>query len=351
MSYVRAMKIINLQPADRVGLMENLDHPRLMQEVIGYDPWSQPLQAYADAYRGLDIDWAIGFPRHSVRFTGDESSKTTADGTVYTEWGLSGSRWREEYLFHDIESILSFDPLANAIGEPLVTVKYNRQFVENRRGDQALVGDGSIVTNVFYTTLFQFPIMVFGWQPFLEAAASQPERFQRILEGFAAVSRRNMADWVADDPPFVLMHDDIAMERGLVFHPNWYRRRLFPLYEHILEPLKARPHIKVCFVSDGNYGDVVDDLLALGFDGLVVNGNMDLGALARRHGERIFLTGNVDTRVLTFGTPDDVRREVARSVEEARPAGGHFLHAGGDLPHNIPLDNIKAYFDSAYESQ
>jgi hypothetical protein len=33
--------------------------------------------------------------------------------------------------------------------------------------------------------LFQFPIMTFGWELFLTAAASEPERFQRVLQEFA----------------------------------------------------------------------------------------------------------------------------------------------------------------------
>lgn len=56
--------------------------------------------------------------------------------------------------------------------------------------------------------------------------------------------------------------------------------------------------------------------------------------------------GNVNTAMLTFGTPDDVRRAVARCIEAARPCGGHFIRAGGDLPHNIPLDNIRTYFEA-----
>ena len=139
------------------------------------------------------------------------------------------------------------------------------------------------------------------------------------------------------------------MERGLVFSPRWYRERLFPLYERLLEPLKARSDLRIAFVSDGNYTDVVDDLIGLGFHGFVVNSGMSLGDLARRVGRRAFLAGSVNTTVLTLGTPAQVRQEVRRCMEEARPAGGHFIHAGGDLPHNIPLDNSKAYFDAVAE--
>ena len=91
------------------------------------------------------------------------------------------------------------------------------------------------------------------------------------------------------------------------------------------------------------------DLVSLGFDGFVVNSGVDLATVAQRVGKRGFVAGNVNTRILTLGAPSDVVQEVKRCLEDARPAGGHFIHAGGDLPHNIPLDNIRAYFDAAAE--
>jgi hypothetical protein len=329
--------------------MEILDHPAFMEELIGYDPWDDPLQAYTDAYRALDVDWVISLPRHSARFDRGQTSRREVDGTRYTEWGLSGSAWREDYRFHDVESVLAFDPVINPQGESLVTPAYNRERLDNRHADQALLGQSAIVTGLYYTTLFQFGIMAFGWELFLTAAASEPERFQRVLRGFADVSRRNLEEWAAECQDLVFLHDDIAMERGMVFRPAWYRKHLFPLYEYILEPLRAQPGLRTVFVSDGNYTDVLDDLVGLGFDGFVINSGVNMGAVARRYGERVFVVGNVNTTVLTFGTPEDVVWEVRRCLDEARPAAGHFMHAGGDLPHNIPLENIRAYFEATRE--
>jgi len=97
-------------------------------------------------------------------------------------------------------------------------------------------------------------------------------------------------------------------------------------------------------VSDGDYTPMLDDLAALGFDGFLINDNMDLGAIARRLGEDHFLIGNVRTSVLTLGSPENVVAEVERCLEEGRPCAGHFIKATRDLPHNIPLDNIRTYF-------
>ncbi len=341
MSYERAVRTAHLQPTDRVAQQETLEHPRFMQELLDFDPWEHPREAYADCYRRLDVDWIFGLPARAVKFTPGESSRAGEHGVRYTEWGLSGSSWRESFACDDVEAVLAYDPegALDASGDPLAGV----------RADQARMGEAAVVSGIFYTTLFQHPIMTFGWELFLTAAAAEPERFQRVLAGFAAVSRRRLERWAAAPPPITMIHDDIALERGLVFAPEWYRRRLFPLYESVLEPVLRCPATRVAFVSDGDYTAVLDDLVALGFHGFLVNDNMDLGAIARRIGADHFLVGNVSTLVLTHGSPADVRAEVRRCLREAEPCAGHFIKATRDLPHNIPLANIRAYFAAVQE--
>ena len=340
MSYQRALKAIHLQPVDRVAQQETLDHPRFMEELVGYDPWEKPFQAYCDSYKKLDIDWIFGLPRRALKFARGESSQEGKDGVRYTEWGLSGSSWRETYPFGDIDDVLAYEPLAShaASADPTAGI----------RADQQAMGEAAIVTGLFYTTLFQSPIMTFGWELFLTAAAAEPERFQRVLQDFAELSRRNLEKWAAAGLDLVMIHDDVALERGLVFRPEWYRQRLFPLYEYLLEPLFASG-TRVAFVSDGDYTPLLDDLARLGFHGFLINDNMDLNAIARKLGPDYFLIGNVSTLVLTHGTVEQVRQEVRRCLEEAEPCAGHFIKATRDLPHNIPLANIRAYFQAVEE--
>ena len=345
MSYQRALNTINLQPKQGIAHLENLDHPQFMQELIGYNPWDNPRQAYIDAYKALDADWVIGIPDRCVKIGSDKSSYHAEDGTVYTEWGLSGSAWREDYLFHDSESVLAFDPVSNTPGEKLVTPEYNQKQIEQCREDQKAMGDSAMVSGLYYTTLFQFGIMIFNWELFLATAASEPKRFQKVLEGLAEVSRRNISMWAKEDMKLFFMHDDIAIEQGMVFNPEWYRKILFPLYEYIIEPIKARKDVKLAFVSDGNFIAVLNDLVTIGFDGFVINSPlMDIEEIAKRFGSRIFLAGGINTNVLTLGRPEDVVREVKTCLKRVRSAGGFFLHSGGDLPHNIPIENMRAYF-------
>jgi hypothetical protein len=407
MSYHRAWQAIHLQPTDGLAQQENLDHPAFIAECIGRDPWDDPRQAYVDAYRALDVDWVLGIPRGGVSRDAfkQASSVDLGDGARMTEWGLSGSYWREEHPFADVEAVLRYDPLENVPHLPYATVESGVRNLANVRETQALLGRGSLtrsadveaalhydplenmphlpyatvesgvrnlanvretqsrlgrgsltrswesgsgamVSAMRYPTLFTACIQAFGWPLFMTAAAAEPDRFAPILRGFADISRRILAEWAAQSWPLILVHDDIAMQHGLVFHPQWYREQIYPLYEYILEPVLANPDVRVCFVSDGDYSTALPDLVSLGFHGFFVNPNMDLAALARAYGQDHFLVGNVDTAVLTFGRPDDIRQHVAQCVEAAKPCAGHFTKAMGDLPHNIPMENIRAYFDA-----
>ena len=341
MSYERALRAAHLQPTDRVAQQETFDHPGLMEEMLEYDPWEHPARAYVDCYRKLDVDWVFGLPERAIKFDRKQSSLQGEHGVRFTEWGLSGSAWKEDFPFGDIEDVLAYDPLEALDVSADPTAGIRRQ--------QERMGDSAVVSGIFYTTLFQHPIMTFGWELFLTAAAAEPERFQRVLKGFAEISRRRLQVWAQSPPPLVMIHDDIALERGLVFHPDWYRQRLFPLYEYVLEPILTCPDTRVAFVSDGDYTPLLNDLSALGFHGFLINDNMDLAGIAAGLGQDHFLIGNISPLVLTHGSVEDVRAEVRRCLEDARPCPGHFIKATRDLPHNIPLDNIRAYFHAVEE--
>jgi hypothetical protein len=353
MSYQRALDLTNLRTRGIRGQQETLDHPAWMEYLLQRDPWLDPHQAYIDAYTALDVDWVIGVP--SPRLPRDtfahRSSIDLGPGSRMTEWGLSGSAWHEEFRFESVDQVLAYQPLAEALAANRTIEQHAEHTWRDLQTIQGELGAAALISGIHYVTLFQACIMTFGWQLFLTAAGAEPERFQAVLSGFAEVSTRFLAAYAGYKPPLVLIHDDIAMQHGLVFHPDWYRRRLFPLYEQILAPLRSDTAIRVCFVSDGDYSILLPDLVALGFHGFLVNPNMDLNAIARAYGQDHFLVGNVDTAVLTFGTQDDVRREVQRCIADAQPCAAHFIKAMGDLPHNIPLANMQAYFDACAQGR
>ena len=62
-----------------------------------------------------------------------------------------------------------------------------------------------------------------------------------------------------------------------------------------------------------------------------------------------FFIGGIDSRILTFGSPPEIRRMVLELYQRAGPYPGFALASGGGLHRNIPLTNLEAYFDARVE--
>jgi len=66
---------------------------------------------------------------------------------------------------------------------------------------------------------------------------------------------------------------------------------------------------------------------------------MSLAEVKRRYGDRICLVGNVDPRVIEFGAPEDVEREVDRCLREGGREG-FVLSASANVSANTNARNF-----------
>ena len=348
MSKSRALKAMNLEWTDRVPAQEWIDHPEFIKKITGIDPFEHPTEAVVKLLKVLDMDWYVGIPEKSRKFKDGETSKTE-DGVKYTEWGFTGSQWEDEHIFKDEEEVLSYNPFTDTSNKvQIVTEKYRQGRINDCIKGQPLAGDTTLVTGLYYTTLFQSFILAFGWELFLITARLEPERFKRTIELFTQFSIKNIEKWVAADTDVIFCHDDLALTRGLVFPKEWYDENIFPNYERIFEPIKKAGK-KLIFVSDGNYTELIDDIFAVGADGIIVDNYVELEPVIKKYGDKKVICGNVDSRILTAGTKDDVYNEVKRCMDLGKRYPGYFIRAAGDLPHNIPLENIEYYFELCRE--
>jgi len=350
MSRNRSLDAINLKATDCIPSQEWLDHPGFIEKIVGFNPYDDPEKAYLESIKELDIDWIIDIPEVSYNLKSKEVIQEKEKGTFVAEWGLSGTSWQKEYQFKDVEEVLSFDPLTDTDKKTEVT---SRNYIINRFAhpveSQRALGDATLVTGLYYTTLFQFFIMSFGWELFLVAAGSEPKRFKKTIEKFALLSMENVKLWIKNNlSPVFFCHDDLAISDRLVFPPQWYRDNIFPWYKKILAPAKEAGK-KIIFVSDGNYLPLIEDLFSLEIDGIMIDPSIDLEYVLHKWGRDKVIIGNIDTAILTYGTEDDIKREVARCVAKGENCPGYFFKASGDLPHNIPLENIQAYFEFCHQ--
>lgn len=149
----------------------------------------------------------------------------------------------------------------------------------------------------------------------------------------------------------VLHPDDIAHNTGLLVHPRYLRKYLFPWYKKMSEVCKDRG-IGHIFHSDGDCTEVMDDLIECGFNGFhpVQPNAMDIVEVKKRWGKKLCIIGNINLdSTLTLGTPEDVRAEVYERIRTIGPGGGYMVASSNSITDYVPLANMKAMIEATFE--
>ncbi len=145
--------------------------------------------------------------------------------------------------------------------------------------------------------------------------------------------------------------DDIGMQTGPLFSLEVFRTFFRDRYARLIRT--AHQHgMHFWLHSCGNIALFLDDLVSVGLDVLhpVQKYAMDERSTASRYGGRLTFWAGMDVqRTLPFGTPDDVRREVRFLVDTYdRPDGGCMITAGNGVTPDVPLENLRAFYDESY---
>jgi uroporphyrinogen-III decarboxylase len=72
---------------------------------------------------------------------------------------------------------------------------------------------------------------------------------------------------------------------------------------------------------------------------------MDLGRVKELYGDRLALWGGVAVENLIGGTPDDVRTDVRRAMERAKPGGRFILGTSHSVAVGTNYENFMAMLD------
>ena len=266
-----------------------------------------------------------------VAVSEDGTRKYTKDGGV---WAVGDtSRYR------DCDDVLRVRPDGFEVEEvgPVMLDQMTRLLAER--------ASSCFPVPLHYGTLVTRAVLEFGWEPFLLASAVDPPRLGRILDRLGEASLAVARGWARTaGAELILIHDDIAGTRGVLMDPQWYREYVFPWYRRIFSAVHEQGR-KVLYISDGNYLDVLDDLLALSPDGLYVEStSMDPAQLMGRAGrDKLYLVKS-DSRNIDFGTPDDIRAELVRLRALHANYPGMMMYRGGGNPRPGNAEAYDRYF-------
>jgi uroporphyrinogen-III decarboxylase len=260
-------------------------------------------------------------------------------------WQADGSDYRlpKPSPFTDLEAIYNLDPF-----EEYGRLDHRKQVAEYQAWyDEAKKGTG-VITGGTYKSVISFAIDAFGWDNLLVAAGTDPERFGAVLNRWADYLMQYVEAWAATDIEVYLTHDDMVWTSGGFLRPPFYRAYVFPNFRRYWDAIRDAGKI-VLFCSDGNFTEYVDDLAAAGAEGFIFEPLTSLEKIVARYGKTHVIMGNADTRILTFGTKDQVRAEVKRCLDLGRSCPGFFFAVGNHIPPNVPIENAEACIEAYLE--
>lgn len=207
---------------------------------------------------------------------------------------------------------------------------------------------------------FELALWMRGFENFFMDLAADPGLADALL---SKITEIKAAYWekalgtVGDAVLIVSEADDLATQRGLMISPEMYRRFIFPQHKRLFEHIRkcARSQVYIFYHSCGAVRPMIPTLIEEGIDILnpvqVSAEGMDTAALKREFGRDItFWGGGVDTqRILPRGTPQEIRDEVRRRIDDLAPGGGFVFSTVHNVQADVPPGNYMAMWETLQE--
>jgi len=147
--------------------------------------------------------------------------------------------------------------------------------------------------------------------------------------------------------------DDFGTDASLLISPELIRKIYLPRLKQLISHIKTiRPQAEISFHSCGAVRQIIPDLIEAGVDILnpvqYTAAGMELSGLKKDFGkDLIFWGGCIDTsKILPYGTPDDVSDEVKRVLDIMAPGGGFVAAAIHNIQADVPKDNVIKLFET-----
>ena len=354
----RVEAALSFQPADRVPLYDLIHHQELLARCTGRDYTPENgMELLCETIAG-SLDAA-----RSVAPPGEHRTWRDEEGFLYQgEWWTA---WIIERPFRDVTEALDFaraaiDRLERLPRDAVYTfhgpanVTTGAEAVDSR--DEFLRLRDRLGGAVLFHT--ESPVGLdtafhrLGLELFSYAYAEDPGLISHWLDALNEheVARVQALRHARRMSPVALVYSDIADSNSTLFSPAFLRKELMPRLERLVAAWREHG-VKAIYHSDGDLWGVLDDLVATGIDGLnplEPLSDMDAAKVRARH-PGLVLVGGVDaSRLLPYGTPDEVRAEVKRLLD-ATGGRGYLLGSSTEIHPACSVENVLAMWETARE--
>jgi len=159
---------------------------------------------------------------------------------------------------------------------------------------------------------------------------------------------------VGDNVLIVSEADDLATQNSLLSSVELYEEMVHPYHKRLYEFIKkkAKNKIYIFYHTCGAVKPLIPYLIEEGVDILnpvqVNAADMDTKVLKKEFGKDItFWGGGIDTQyILPYGTPQQIKEEVKRRIDDLAVGGGFIFAAVHNVQHDVPPQNFMAMWEA-----
>ena len=334
----RVLRTLEFQPVDRVpyDLMEGTVWPELMdyfREKHGLENEDRVLDFMDTDFRWIGMSY-VGPPEHAPAEDLPDGWRTTYTDALF-----------ERPLVHarTVADVEAYEWPRPEWWEP-----------DDYAGFRDRWRDHAVVFFIGWKPLFCGACNVFGMEEALVKMAAEQDLFEAFVKrqhAFCMALFERGLKAAQGHCDICWLGDDYAGNDSMLMSPALWRRHIKPYLAEQVQLVRDYG-MKVLFHSCGAVRAILPDLIEIGVDGLLVfqtsAAGMDPESIAREFGGRLGFYGGVDCqRLLTFGTPDEVRAEVRRNVRAFAQCGGYVVSNAHCHIANIRGENIEAMIEAA----
>ncbi|MDW7679637.1 MAG: uroporphyrinogen decarboxylase family protein [bacterium] len=191
-------------------------------------------------------------------------------------------------------------------------------------------------------------VMLGGMERGLMELIENPQLIHAATAHFLETQNLSDEKYIHPEADAVLWGADFGYKSGPFISPTMFR-------DYFLEPNKARVKnlhqkfgIKVLKHCCGNVMPLMDFFIEIGYDAyqsIQATAGMDICELKKSYGDKITLWGGVSLEHLISGSQDDVRQDVRRAMNCAKPGGRFILGTSHSVAVGSNYDNYMAMLD------
>ena len=326
------------------------------EEIYIHDPMQQICWIDENVLQKLNVDIRLILP--NPPFSWKLEINQDGDYKYFTD--QFGITWRmpKGGFYYDLADC----PLKNAKIEdlenyPWPNIKTPERIKGLKEKAKSLHEKGSLLTIERITGgFFEASFWLRGFEDFYCDLANNPDYAMALMDKLLELEMQYwdlLLSEIGDYIDVILTANDLGGQDGPMISMEMFRKYIKPRMKRLNSFIKKKkPDVFIFFHSCGSVYDLIPDLIETGIDILnpvQVNAkDMDTKRLKGEFGDVLtFWGGGIDTQeILPYGSPQQVKDEVKRRIEDLAPGGGFVFAAVHNIQPDVPPENIMAMWEA-----